>query len=642
MRLYLFLILCSVFIPVSAQNLYEEHHTIAKQELFSAASLFENQTSANTGNYDVTYHRLELTVNLSVAFLEGEVTTYFKAKENLNQVIFDFSTGMNVSTVLQNGIALNFQQSNDELIIDLPQTQLQGVLDSLSISYSGNPISTGFGSFEQTTHDGNEIIWTLSEPYGAKAWWPCKQDLTDKIDEIDIFITHPTFNNNGAENVAVANGLEQSQVINSTLKTTHFQHHYPIPAYLVAFAVTNYSVYNDTVMNNGNPFPIVNYVYPENLFQAQNSTAITVPIMELFIDKFGNYPFEDEKYGHAQFGWGGGMEHTTVSFMGNFSRGLIAHELGHQWFGDKVTCESWQDIWLNEGFATYMAAMVIESLDGDLVFNDYKENLVNSITSLPGGSVYVPAQDTLSVNRVFSKRLSYNKGAMALHMLRKKLGEFNFFNALQNYLNHPNYAYDYANTENLKTEFELQSGENLDEFFNDWVYGEGYPSSEVYVDQDLQSNQITITVSQSQSHASVDFFEVELPIKFLGTQGEVEEHKFYHTQNSQQFSFSTTMTVESIVIDAESDIISKNNTSNLKVKKLEKEIFYIYPNPTLGEITIQSSSAIEKVRIFNVLGEKLKETNHQKHFSIRDVARGIYFLEVKTGRGTQVRRVIKH
>ena len=91
--------------------------------------------------------------------------------------------------------------------------------------------------------------------------------------------------------------------------------------------------------------------------------------MNFFEATFTPYPFRNEKYGHAQFGWGGGMEHTTVSFMtarvsGAYSRSLIAHEMAHQWFGDKITCGSWRDIWLNEGFATYLASLVIENLDG--------------------------------------------------------------------------------------------------------------------------------------------------------------------------------------------------------------------------------------------------------------------------------------
>jgi len=114
------------------------------------------------------------------------------------------------------------------------------------------------------------------------------------------------------------------------------------------------------------------------------------------------------------------MEHTTISFMGNFSRGLIAHELAHQWFGNKVTCGSWQDIWLNESFATYATGLTVEHLDGASGFKSWRINANNRATTPTNGSVYVPAQDTLSVGRVFNGNLSYYKGSMVLHMLREK------------------------------------------------------------------------------------------------------------------------------------------------------------------------------------------------------------------------------
>lgn len=643
-KYYTFIIFLSVFCSVFGQDNFQQHLEIAKAERQSAQSFLEAETSSNTGNYDVTYHRLEFEIDPAVAFIEGEVTTYFEAKENLTQVVFDLAQEMNVSEVTQDGNSLNFQHSNEELMIDLPHTQAQGVLDSLTINYSGNPVSTGFGSFEQSTHNGNEIIWTLSEPYGAKAWWPCKQDLIDKIDELDVYITAPIHNSNEEENIAVANGLEISQTINGSDKTTHFHHSYPIPAYLVAIAVTNYSVYNHTVNNNGNPFPVVNYVYPEDLSYAQSSTPLTVNIMDLYIDNFGNYPYEDEKYGHAQFGWGGGMEHTTVSFMGSLSRGLIAHELGHQWFGDKVTCGSWQDIWLNEGFATYMAAMVIEDFDGEQAFNDEKENMVNSITSQDGGSVYVPAQDTLSVGRVFSSRLSYDKGAMVLHMLRNKLGENDFFQALQNYLNDPTLAFSYAKTEDLKNHLEATSGENLDEFFADWVYGEGYPSFILTWEQYETTNDVEITLSQIQSDPSVDFFEVGVPIRLIGTDGEVLDMVLNHTSNNQQFtSFSNVFEVEEIQIDPDFDIISNNN-STLDTVDVQLSSLKFYPNPTKGLVNIQVSKGvnISSVEIYNTLGEKIKHIPlSSSTFSVENLASGVYFVKLKTSEGNLVRKLIK-
>src|SRR5690554_4766727 len=409
-----------LFISIIAfsQNHYLDE--ISEAEAKSASGHFAPQRNMNTGNYDLKYARLELNVNPTQAYISGKVTSHFEAKENMSSIVFELVDNMTVSEVKQRGVSLSFtQNSNDEVVITLPQIQNQGVLDSLSISYSGNPISSGFGSFEIATHQGDPVLWTLSEPFGAKAWWPCKQDLIDKIELLDVYLTTPRYNPSNEEYIAVSNGLEINQTVNGNNKTTHFRHQYPIPAYLVAIAVTNYSVYSHTVANNGNPFEIVNYVYPEDLSYVQTQTPVTVDIMNLFTNLFEEYPFANEKYGHAQFGWGGGMEHTTVSFMGSFGRNLIAHELAHQWFGDKVTCGSWKDIWLNEGFATYLSGLVVENLDGNNFFVNWKQSLNNSITSQSGGAVYLSDTDTLNVSRIFSSRLSYNKGAMVTHMLRK-------------------------------------------------------------------------------------------------------------------------------------------------------------------------------------------------------------------------------
>ena len=430
MKGYLNIFFLLISCLINAQNFDVDQNAIEEAEMKSALRRTTHQrVNANTGNYDVTYHKLEFTIDPSVANISGIVTTHFEAKENMNQVYFDLTNNMTVSQVLQGGNPVTFSQNtNDELVINLSPALNQGQTGVVEITYFGTPQYSGFDSFEASTHNGDPVLWTLSEPYGSKDWWPCKQDLNDKIDTVDIYITTPRFNSQSEEYVAVANGVEQSQTINGINKTTHFRHQYPIPAYLIAIAATNYSVFTQTVDNNGNPFDIVNYVYPESLSYAQANTPVTVDIMNLFTNLFEEYPFASEKYGHAQFGWGGGMEHTTVSFMGNFSRNLIAHELAHQWFGNKITCGSWKDIWLNEGFATYLSGLVVEDLDGNAAFTSWKQQQTSNVTSLPDGAVYLSDQDTTNVGRIFSGRLSYRKGAMVLHMLRKKLGYPSLYN----------------------------------------------------------------------------------------------------------------------------------------------------------------------------------------------------------------------
>ena len=379
----------------------------------------------------------------------------------MTTVTFDFSKITNtsdthyanriiVSSVKQNGNNVAFTHSNtNELIITLQSTLLTGNSSAVEINYSGAPPSNNSGYFAQTTHNGSPIIWTLSEPFGARDWWPCKQDLNDKVNSIDVYITAPS------QYIAVSNGVETTApVISGANKTTHFHHGYPIPAYLVAIAVSNYSVYNQTGGTAPNQYPIINYIYPEDLTTYQPQLDQTPAILDLYENLFEVYPFHTEKYGHAQFGGGGGMEHTTVSFMDGFSRGLIAHEMAHQWFGDKVTCGTWNDIWLNEGFATYLATLVIENFDGLAAFVAEKQSMIDYITSSPNGNVYLTDVQATNVNRIFNSRLSYDKGAMVLEMLRFKMGDVAFFQALKNYLADTNLAFKYAATSDLKAHLE--------------------------------------------------------------------------------------------------------------------------------------------------------------------------------------------
>lgn len=610
---------------------------IVKSEQRNAAKKIKFKANPNTINYDLKYHRLEWNVNPSFAFIEGKVTSYFTANNPINSIIFDLAKNMSVSEVTQRGNPLNFTQNSfDELIIDLPKIQNTGVLDSLTITYDGNPVSSGFGSYEINRHGANvPVLWTLSEPYGAKGWWPCKQDLIDKIDSIDIYIKHPQ------QYKAASNGLLQSEKTVGPSTTTHWKHKYPIPAYLIAIAVTNYNVYTDYVANGD--FNVVNYVYPENENAAKSQTAITPSIIDLFGSLFEPYPYADEKYGHAEFGWGGGMEHTTMTFMGGWNRGLIAHELAHQWFGNKVTCGSWEDIWLNEGFATYLEGLVVENFDGENVFRSWRGSAVNQITSQNGGSTFV--NDTTNVNRIFDGRLSYRKGAMILHMLRYKLGDDVFFQGIKNYLKDNNLAFAYAKTPDLKYHLEATSGANLTEFFNDWYYGEGYPSYTVSWHQNQNSKMAQFTVNQSQSHPSVSFFEMPLPIKINGENGVSEILRLEVSENGQTFNTPIPFDILSIQIDPDVQLISKSNTSTLGVDlvKLQNEI-NVYPNPVINNLTLQNNSntVISRITFYNVLGKSvLQFENPNLKLSLADLNFGVYLMKIDTDKGTIHKTILK-
>lgn len=636
-NIILFIFLISGIFGI-AQSDETEFERLVEAEMKAAASRQAVVVNPNTLNYDITYHELRYTVDPADYFIAGTVSTTFTALANMNSITFDMANELTVTSVKKNGVAMSFSESgNNELVINFPTTIVSGTSATVEIVYSGVPPVSGFSAFAAEEHNGTPVLWTLSEPFGARDWWPCKQDLNDKIDSIDVYVTAPT------QYTVASNGLQLSANDNGNgTKTTRFQHNYPIPAYLIAIAVTNYDVINQTAGTAPNDFPIVNYIYPENnTTTVQNQLLQTPLIMNLYESLFETYPFSNEKYGHAQFGWSGGMEHTTISFMQNFSRGLVAHELAHQWFGDKITCGSWKDIWLNEGFATYLASMVIENFDGNAAFVSNKNAMISNITSQTTGAVYLTEAEAEDVNRIFSSRLSYNKGAMVLNMLRFKMGDALFFQALKNYLADEDLAYGYAVTGDLKLHLEAVYG-NLDEFFNDWVYGQGYPTYTLNA-QNWGAGQAKIIVNQTQSNSSVAFFEMPLEIRFSGAGGVTHDVIVNNTSNGQEFIVAVPFVVTGVTFDPNKEIISKNNVVTLANETFDlAQTISVYPNPATDELHIMmpTTLTLENIEIYNTLGQLIGEKN-TLDFSISALSSGLHFLKISTSEGIIHKNFIK-
>lgn len=633
------LLLCLTISIVFAQKNYNKNNSIAEAEMKSASQLMNIEVNPNTANYNITYHRLEFTVNPTVKFITGKVFTTYTALSNMTTITFDFANELTASSVKMGTTNLTFiENTNNELVITLPSTQLAGTSATVEINYSGVPPANGFDSFVKATHGGSPIIWTLSEPFGARDWWPCKQDLNDKINSIDVYITAPL------QYIAVSNGIETTApVISGANKTTHFHHGYPIPAYLVCMAVTNYSIYNQIGGTAPNEYPIINYIYPEDLAVVQPQLDETPAILDLYENLFEIYPFHNEKYGHAQFGWGGGMEHTTVSFMVNFDRQLIAHEMGHQWFGDKVTCGSWKDIWLNEGFATYLATLVIENFDGVDAFITEKANMIDYITSSPTGNVYLTDAQATNVNRIFSSRLSYNKGAMVLEMLRFKLGDALFFQGIRNYLDDPSLAYNYAVTTDLKSHLEAVYGQDLTDFFEDWIYNQGYPIYTITA-QNWGVGQAKFVINQTQSDPSVSYFELPVPVRVYGSSGQQADIVLNNTFDGEEIIASVPFTITAVEFDPERHLIAdavSSITLDSQDFDLDKAIA-IYPNPASDVLHIQmpTTSTLEKVIIYNNLGQKVMESS-ALDFSVSSLPTGVHYLDIQTAEGTYHKKFIK-
>jgi aminopeptidase N len=596
--------------------------------------------SPNTGNYDVVYCQLDIDVDPNVFYIEGTATTrFYPLRDDVESIYFDFSSNLDVSEVRYGSASVNFEiLDGDELRIDFPDVLMQGNLEEIEIDYAGQPNSSGFGSFETDKVCDGEVaaMWTLSEPYGAKHWWPCKQTLNDKYDSIDMIITTPELYRAGSNGLLIEEKDNQDGT-----KTYHWSTKYPIPAYLVAFAVAEYEVYSDYVpLENGDQLEVLNYIYPCNLNYAKSRTPATIDIMQFFREKFGEYPYINEKYGHCNFGWGGGMEHSTMSFMGGFSHSLIAHELAHQWFGDKITCGSWQDIWLNEGFATYLEGLTYDFGVNPSAWSTWRANNQWRATTSPNGSVYV--DDTTSVSRIFSGSLSYAKGAYLLHMLRWMMGDEAFFEGIYNYIHDPELIYDYARTPDLQQHLEASSGLDLDEFFEDWLYGKGYPVYQL-VWEDTEDG-IWLRVNQNPTDPSVNFFDVPIPVKIQGVIQDttvVVDPKY----SGQLFEIDVDFMPVKVIFDPERWICAQSDVITATSDPLNGD-YRIYPNPASQWLTIDLGDAsTQAYDLFDpygrsVLSGGLSASERINTLDISGLSPGIYHLYLEGKKGSSSLKVI--
>ncbi len=429
----------------------------------------EQQKTTNQGNYDVTYYSLDLTPDPATSFLTGIVEIVAKVTAStLDRVELNFWEGMTITNIhfLETpGVPLNYVNDNDILAVDLGREYMSGEQFRLIVEYNGRPQDSDYYSFTFDTYNGEPMIWTLSSVFGARAWWPCKDEPSDKPDSMDIRVTVPS-------NLIVAsNGLLREKIIKGNRTTYWWHEKYPIATYLVSLAIHPYEMFYDQyIYNNGaDTMAIEFYSFPGNYNTNLRVNNLVKDMLACFSSLFGEYPFVDEKYGQADFLWSGGMEHQTCTSYGRWNEALFAHEIAHQWWGDLITCDNFHDIWLNEGFASYSEALWFEYAYPPYTASEYQ---IMYQLYLGPGTVYVEHPET---ENIFDSGLSYVKGSWILHMLRHVVGDDNFFDILKAYYASPKLKYGSATTEQFQAVCEQVSGINLDKFFYQWMHKEFYP-----------------------------------------------------------------------------------------------------------------------------------------------------------------------
>lgn len=620
-------------------NAQPEMESLAKSEIknYTLLKKYSNKRASGQG-IDMQYAALVFTVNMNNAYVNGYVNYHFKTSSNTSSISIDLRNELTVDSIIFRHQKLTFSHSSHLITIPFNTTISANSTDSLKIFYKGIPNQTT-RAYERSLTISGAVIATLSQPYNAHFWWPCRENLSDKLDSIDIKITVDT-----AYKIA-SNGILKSITTNGSQHTYFWAHRYPIVTYLVAFAASRYSVYSDYALlpSTNKPIEIQNYVFPHDEARARTETKETIKIMQLFDSLFGTYPFNKEKYGHAQFTVGGGMEHQTMSFMGNFGYDLIAHELAHQWFGDKITCGTWQDLWLNEGFATYCNLLCYNFLRPN-EWIDQLKNFKRDVLREPNGSVM--AKDTSDNGPLFDYRTTYQKGAMVLHQLRWQIGDKAFFDGLKNYLTDQKLAYKFAKENDLKWHFEQTSGKNLTDYFSDWITNEGYPEYKITWQQNGET--IKIDIIQTQTHPSVTLFNVDLPIKLNGYNKDTLL-RIPINSSTQSFSIQMPFKVNELVFDPQEWLLAKANIIFPFVENTDA--ITIYPIPFSQEIFITLNTIdINEWQIIDangkiVLNKKYTEMllkGNIENINCNTLAAGQYTIVIKNESQTITKKLIKN
>ncbi|HMA76070.1 MAG TPA: M1 family aminopeptidase [Candidatus Krumholzibacteriaceae bacterium] len=613
----------------------------AKAERFSGIKRAVYGQTQNQSDYDVVYYDIDIEIDPAAQTVSGTVTLTAKViSVSLYKVEIDLLDNMNVTRVRKALGDLDYTHSNDLITVTLDRSYHSGEYFTVEIEYSGTP-SEATGAFNFDKRGGEDMIWSLSEPFGARSWWPCKDVPNDKADSVDIRVTVPS-------NLIVAsNGTLEGITDEGSTDTYSWHEKYPIATYLVSVAIHPYTTFSHWYHHSpGDSMEVQYYVFPDHYSYIQDSYSQTVPAIELFSELFGEYPFIDEKYGHAEFMWGGGMEHQTITSLGGVSVYLIVHELAHQWWGDMITCDDFHHIWMNEGFAVYSEALWAEDKYG-------KEGYDNEmlITEYFGeGTIYVPEADDW--NRIFDVDLTYHKASWVLHMLRHVVGDSVFFDILRGYYSDARYQYGTVTTEQFRDICEDISGMQLDDFFHQWIYEEYYPN---YIYQWTSTEKsgywdIDLTIEQTQTN---HIFNMPIDVAIETAYGDTTLIVVRDSLAVQKFSLSVDDEPVCLTLDPENWILCDIDHSTSS----EFQLLQNYPNSFNEKTRIPFNIAVENsfvtLRVYDV-GGKLISTLASRRYSRgphwvtwdgkndrgQAVSSGVYFYRITAGSNTEAGKML--
>jgi len=604
--------------------------------------------------YDVKYYKLDLALENNSLNVAGSVWMRLRVgAQALDSLAFELyqapaGSPAGTATLLIDSVVVNGRRSpgvrrtGPDATARLAQAAAANSLADARIYYhgtapSGHSAAIGNGlSTRDTVHLDTyrgaptfpyRVTWSLSEPFSAHEWFPCKQVLTDKADSSDVWVTTTLPNKVGSNGVLVRAAALPGNRVRYEWKSRH-----PIDYYLISVSVAPYAEYVNYANPAGGPrIPILNYVYNQAyLSYWKNRIDLTPGFIENYSTLAGLYPFADEKYGHSTAPIFGGMEHQTMTTLDGFGFTLTAHELFHQWFGDNVTCASWEDIWLNEGFASYGEYLSLQAFDTPANARAWM-NEAHRLAQLTNGSVYVA--DTANVGRIFNYYLSYKKGAGVIHMLRYLLNDdAKFFRALRTYQSR--YRGSTASTADLQRVFEGEAGRPLGYFFQQWFRGQGYPAFNGRWNQ--RDTGFVLQVDETVSEpARTPFFDAEVDYRLTFANGTTQTVRLHQSQAAETFRFAVNGVVTGVAVDPDQWVLDLPVAAPVRDDTLpftETDGLTLYPNPCREYLQLAGlSPAASVAEVVDALGRVVRRhavSAAQPRLDTRTLAPGLYHVRL--------------